>query len=145
MTIGPESRARRVGRLVLTAAYAAAGVLHLAKPAPFLSVTPDWVPQPERVIALTGMAELLGAIGLLQARSLRWRRYAGWGLALYALCVWPANFHHMQIDMARLAHGAGPALGLSYHVPRLLAQPLIIWWALWASGAVEKRSAAVPR
>lgn len=132
-----ESRARLGGRWLLAGVYAAAGALHLAKPEPFLSVTPDWVPWPEHVIALTGMAELLGAIALAQSRSLPLRRMAGLGLALYALCVWPANFHHMQIDMARPDRG----LGLAYHVPRLLAQPLIIWWALWASGALGQRTA----
>jgi uncharacterized membrane protein len=126
--------------VVLATVYAAAGALHLANPAPFLSVTPEWVPQAERVIVLTGVAELLGAAGLLQTRSPQLRRWAGWGLALYALCVWPANVHHMQIDLARPGHG----LGLGYHIPRLLAQPLIIWWALWASSAVGKRTAAAP-
>lgn len=145
MTVEPESRTRRAGRLVLAAAYAAAGALHLGRPAPFLSVTPTWVPQPKAVVALTGVAELLGAIGLLQTRSPRLRRYAGWGLALYALCVWPANFHHMQIDMARSALGQSHGLGLRYHVPRLLAQPLIMWWALWASGAVRRAAAPARR
>lgn len=125
-----ESRKRRVGRIVLGVLYAAAGVLHLAAPEPFVAITPEWVPQPATVIALTGLAELLGAVGLLQPVSSRLRRYAGWGLAAYALCVWPANFVHMQIDMARADGG----LGLGYHVPRLLAQPLIIAWALWAGG-----------
>ncbi len=116
----------------MAAVYGAAGIIHLARPAPFLSITPDWVPAPDVVIALTGMAEIAGAIGLVQTRSLALRRAAGWGLALYALCVWPANYHHMQLDMARPDHG----LGLAYHVPRLLAQPLIIGWALWASGVI---------
>jgi uncharacterized membrane protein len=145
MTAEPESSFRHAGRLVLATVYAAAGALHLARPAPFLSVTPEWVPQPAAVVAFTGAAELLGAVGLLQTHSLRLRRYAGWGLALYALCVWPANFHHMQIDMARMGHGADEGLGLGYHIPRLLAQPLIIWWALWASGAVMKRPVALQR
>lgn len=140
-SIDSESRIRRAGRLVLAAAYGAAGVLHLARPAPFLSVTPDWVPQPERVIALTGVAELLGAVGLVQTVSPAARRYAGWGLALYALCVWPANVRHMEIDMARSDRG----LGLAYHVPRLAAQPLIIAWALWASGAWPRTRRARPR
>lgn len=134
-----QSRLRRLGRAALGTAYAAAGLLHLARPAPFLSITPGWVPQPERVIALTGVAELLGAAGLLQSRSPALRRWAGWGLATYALCVWPANVQHMQIDMARPDHG----LGLGYHIPRLLTQPLIIWWALWASGALDKRRSSV--
>jgi uncharacterized membrane protein len=128
-----ESRVQRIGRLTLALVYGAAGIIHLAKPAPFAAITPGWVPHPQTVVALTGVAELLGAAGLLQPVSLPLRRAAGWGLALYALCVWPANYHHMQLDMARADHG----LGVAYHVPRLLAQPLIVWWALWASGAVR--------
>jgi hypothetical protein len=42
--------------------------------------------------------------------------------------------HHAMLD---LSHGTG--LPLAYHGPRLLLQPLIIWWALWASGAVGER------
>lgn len=133
-----ESRGRRIGRVALALVYGAAGAIHLAKPAPFAAITPTWVPHPGMVVALTGVAELLGAAGLLQPVSLSLRRAAGWGLASYALCVWPANYHNMQLDMARPDHG----LGLGYHVPRLLAQPLIIWWALWASGAVRLRSSA---
>ena len=128
-----ESRFRGFARHALAIVYGAAGVIHLARPAPFAAITPSWVPHPETVVALTGVAELAGAAGLLQPLSPATRRAAGWGLALYALCVWPANYHHMQLDMARPDHG----LGLGYHIPRLLAQPLIIWWALWASGAVS--------
>lgn len=117
-------------RWLLALAYGAAGYLHLARPAPFLAITPPWVPQPEWVIAATGIAELAGAIGLMLPAL---RKPAGWGLALYALCVWPANFHHA---FAHIAIG-GETLGWWYHGPRLAAQPLIIWWALWASGAVD--------
>lgn len=130
-----ESRARKVGRVALALLYGAAGAIHLARPAAFVAITPAWVPHPGTVVAATGVAELAGAAGLLQTLSPTLRRWAGWGLAAYALCVWPANFHHMQLDMARPDHG----LGLGYHIPRLLAQPLIIWWALWASGAVRPR------
>ena len=128
-----ETRFRRVSRYTLALVYGVAGVIHLAKPGPFAAITPEWVPYPATVVALTGVAELAGAVGLLQPLSPALRRAAGWGLALYALCVWPANYHHMQLDMARPDHG----MGLGYHIPRLLAQPLIIWWALWASGAVR--------
>jgi len=117
-------------RWLLALFYAAAGIAHLAAPAPFLTIMPSWVPAPEAVVALTGIAELLGATGLLQPWFPRLRRAAGWGLAAYALCVWPANFQHMFND---LAHADG-GLGLGYHVPRLAAQPLLIWLALWVSG-----------
>ncbi|CDO38592.1 DoxX family protein [Novosphingobium sp. KN65.2] len=115
-------------RWLLAVLYAAAGVLHLALPGPFLSIVPPWVPFPASVIALTGLAELAGAAGLAQPFSPALRRAAAWGLAAYALCVWPANVQHMLIDMARPDNG----LGLAYHVPRLALQPVLIWWALWA-------------
>lgn len=124
----PRSRARAAARWVLVLFYGAAGVLHLAVPGPFLGIMPPWVPAPQAVVAATGIAELLGAAGLAQGRSPWLRQAAGAGLALYALCVWPANVQHMINDLARPGHG----LGLGYHAPRLAAQPLLIWLALWA-------------
>ncbi|MCC7395145.1 MAG: DoxX family protein [Sphingomonadaceae bacterium] len=127
-----DSLPRRAARYFLILFYGAAGVLHLWSPRPFLSIMPPWVPAPELVVALTGVAELAGALGLMLPR---FRRAAGVGLALYALCVWPANFQHAMQD---LSHGTGlPAL---YHIPRLAAQPLIIWLALWAAGVSLRRT-----
>lgn len=116
---------RTVARAVLAAAFIAAGVLHLLYPAPFLAITPDWVPWPEQVIRLTGVAELLGGVGLLIPRL---RRAAGIGLALYAVCVYPANIKH-ALDAA-----FDPAW---YHWPRLAFQPVIVWWALWSAGVID--------
>lgn len=118
---------KTAARWLLAAFYLVAGVIHLARPAPFLTIMPAWVPVPEAVVLWTGVAEILGAIGLVQPVSRPLRQAAGWGLALYALCVWPANFHHFALDMAKPDGG----LGLAYHVPRMIAQPAIIWLALW--------------
>lgn len=132
---------RRIVRILLGLLYFAAGVMHLALPAPFLKITPAWVPLAPLVITLTGLAELAGSVALVQGRSPALRRAAGWGLAAYALCVWPANVNHMMMDLARPDHG----LGLAYHIPRMLAQPLLIWAALWASGALGRREAPARR
>jgi len=118
---------RLVLRWLLAVFYFAAGVIHIIKPAPFLTITPSWVPASEAVVLLTGVAEILGAIGLVQPFSAKLRQAAGWGLALYALCVWPANINHFVMDMAKADGG----LGLAYHVPRVFAQPVIIWLAWW--------------
>lgn len=85
---------------------------------------------PQTVVAATGLAELAGAAGLLIPSV---RKAAGVGLALYALCVWPANLNHALNDIAI----NGRHLGWWYHGPRLALQPAIIWWALWASGATD--------
>lgn len=120
-------------RWILALFYAVAGVFHLITPAPFLSVTPEWVPNPEAVVLWTGVAELAGAVALAQPWSRQLRRAGGIGLALYAVCVFPANIEHFAQDMAR----PGGGLGLAYHIPRMIAQPLIVWLALWVGGATD--------
>ena len=124
------ARGRTIARLVLAAAYLVAGIAHLTRPAGFLAITPHWVPAPELVVALTGVAELAGTIGLMIPRL---RGAAGIGLALYALCVWPANINHALNDIPL----GGTHLSWWYHGPRLALQPVIIWWALWASGVTD--------
>lgn len=121
---------RTIARLVLSAVYALAGVAHLLRPGGFLAITPHWVPMPELVVAMTGVAELAGAIGLMIPRL---RPAAGIGLALYALCVWPANINHALNDIPL----GGAHLSWWYHGPRLALQPVIFWWALWASGVTD--------
>lgn len=118
---------------LLAVFYAVAGYFHIVNPAPFLTIMPPGVPWPEAVVLGTGIAELAGAAGIIQPWSKPLRRTAGIGLALYALCVWPANINHFVMDMARDDGGAG----LAYHIPRMIAQPLIIWLALWAGGATN--------
>ena len=127
------SRWRAVCRVVLALLYGLAGYMHLARPEPFLSITPDWVPLAPEVIFWTGVAELLGAAGLLQPWSAPVRRAAAWGLAAYAVCVFPANINHFAMDMARPDGG----LGLAYHVPRMFAQPVVVWLALWSGGVTD--------
>ncbi|PEQ11628.1 hypothetical protein B2G71_16010 [Novosphingobium sp. PC22D] len=124
---------RAITRVGLVLVYAIAGLLHLALPGPFVSIVPPWVPAPALVVSLTGLAEIAGAAGMLQAFSDPLRRAAGWGLAAYALCVWPANLQHMLIDLAKPDGG----LGLVYHLPRLAFQPVLIWAPLWATRVID--------
>ncbi len=116
---------------MLAAIYLAAGVLHLATPEPFLAITPDWVPVPQLVIAATGLCEIAGGIGLLTRRL---RYAAGVALALYAVCVFPANIKHAIDDLS----GVAPGLGWWYHAPRLLLQPVLVWWALLAGEVIRR-------
>jgi uncharacterized membrane protein len=119
--------------MLLGLLYLVAAWFHLTAPEPFLRIMPGWVPAPELMVELTGLAEGMGAAALLQPCSPRWRQAGGAGLALYALCVWPANINHFAIDMAQPDHG----WGLAYHIPRMFAQPLLIWLALWTGGVTE--------
>ena len=124
---------RTILRLLLALLYMIAGVLHIVAPGPFLSIMPGGLPFSEEIVLLTGLAELFGAIALAQGWSLGLRRAGAIGLALYAICVFPANINHFALDMARPDKG----LGLAYHIPRMIAQPIIVWWALWAGGVTD--------
>lgn len=119
---------RTIVRWLLAVIYLAVGAIHLASPEQFLAVMPRLVPWPETVVLWTGIAESAGALALIQPFSAPLRRLAGWCLAAYALCVWPANINHMLID-----DGAN----LAYHVPRMFAQPVFIWAALWTSFVID--------
>jgi uncharacterized membrane protein len=117
-------------RWLLVLVYLTAGVLHLLRPAVFIAITPPWVPRPALVIMVTGLCEIAGAIGLKVPR-LRW--LAGLMLAIYAVAVFPANIHHALDGVAV----GGAVLGWAYHLPRLLFQPVLVWWALFAGGVVN--------
>ena len=121
---------RTAFRWVLALFYLAAGYVHLTMPNTFMPVMPDWVPAPYQVILLTGACEVAGAIGLIVPRT-RW--LAGLMLGLYAVAVFPVNIKHAVY---------GPAIaGLPnmwyYHGPRLLLQPVLVWWALYAGGVTD--------
>src|SRR4051812_38787064 len=122
MTAPPAEHAASSGaargwmRWVLTAFYSAAGVAHILVPDKLLTITPSWVPFAPQVIVLTGLFEFAASAALL---TTPFRKWAGIAMALYALCVWPANFKH-AVDGIAL-----PYIGTSwlYHGPRLALQP----------------------
>lgn len=117
-------------RWLLAVFFFTGGVAHLLATDQFVKITPHWVPFAPQVIVVTGLCEIAGAAALL-TRSLRYA--AGTALALYALCVWPANFKH-AIDGIHVAHIPS---SWWYHGPRLALQPVIIWWALFSGEVID--------
>jgi len=115
--------------ILLAIFYTVAGYFHLSTPENFIRVTPAWVPNPGVFIFVTGLGELAGVVALLIPRT---RKLAAIALSLYAICVYPANVEHAVQDLSGAHHG----LGWLYHGPRLFAQPLIVWWSLYAGGVV---------
>jgi uncharacterized membrane protein len=122
--------ARAAMRWVLAALYVAAGIAHLWAPDQLLAITPSWVPLAPQVIFLTGVFELVASAALLTGPLRRW---AGIAMAIYALCVWPANFKH-ALDGIDLRYVSSSWL---YHGPRLALQPVIMWWALYCAGVID--------
>ena len=125
-----RARLRTILRWSLAMVYLVAGIFHLHNTDAFVLIVPDWVPQPRLVVIATGWCELLGAASLLTRRL---RRLAGIMLALYAICVFPANVKH-ALDHVAIG---GNRLGWGYHAPRLAFQPVLVWWALFCSGVID--------
>lgn len=123
-------KSRSAMRSLMAAFYIIAGIGHLTYADTFVRIVPDWVPFAREVILMTGLCELAGAVALLTTRL---RAAAGIMLALYALCVWPANIKHAVEGIAM------PLIPDTwwYHGPRLALQPVLIWWTLFCSGVID--------
>lgn len=134
LTIGPDRRRLSPGRLamllLLAAVYIAFGVLHLVSPRSMLPIMPPALPYPLELILFTGACEIAGGVGLL-IRPVR--KLAAIMLAIYAVCVWPANVWH-AISGAHVGHLPD---SWWYHGPRLAFQPVLIWWPLFAAGVID--------
>jgi uncharacterized membrane protein len=98
-----------------------AGVLHFVMPGFFDRIVPPWVPNARVATYISGVCEILGAIGLLIPAT---RVAAAWGLIALLVAVLPANMH--MLNQARAAQAsAGFIAGLWLRLP---LQPLLMWW-----------------
>ena len=117
-------------RILLATLFLFAGLAHLADPALFLPVMPPCIPFPFIVIAISGVFELLGGLGLLLGDR-RVLALTGWCLALLLAAVFPANIYmataHIQV------HGFPSQPWMAW--ARLGLQPVLILAVLWSSNA----------
>jgi uncharacterized membrane protein len=125
-----DAQVRGTMRIVMAAFYFAAGVVHLVTPDAFLPIVPEWVPLPRETVLVTGVCEIVGSLALMTARL---RRLAGVMLALYAVCVFPANIKHA----VEAIHVPPVPDGWWYHAPRLALQPVLVWWALFCADVID--------
>jgi uncharacterized membrane protein len=117
----------RIVFLVLAAIfYIAAGINHFLKPAFYLKMMPPYIPWHELMVEISGVAELLGGIGLLIPRT---RRAAAWGIVALLVAVFPANIY-MATNPVEAGAASMPAAALYI---RLAFQPILIWWVLWCT------------
>jgi uncharacterized membrane protein len=108
-------------RAVITGVlFVAAGALHFIRPAMYEQIIPPQLGHAGLLVAISGIAEVAGGIGLMIPRT---RRAAGWGLIVLLLAVWPANIY-MAIEAGRFA-AVAPAWLLWARVPLQVA---LIWW-----------------
>lgn len=107
---------RRIG-----IAFVGAGLNHFAMPRAYRRIVPPGMGDPARLVALSGVAEIAGGLGVLVPRT---RRLAGLGLIALLAGVFPANLH-MARSPERFSHIPRWAL-----YARLPLQPLMMW-SVW--------------
>jgi uncharacterized membrane protein len=120
-----SARARRIGLTVVFLWFLIGGIAHFVATDTEVRLVPPYVPWPLAAVWVSGIFELLGAGGLLFART---RRPAGIGLFVLTLCVTPVHFYMLQ----RPDLFAVPYWALVLRLPlqgMLLA--LIAWSTCW--------------
>jgi uncharacterized membrane protein len=113
--------------------FVLAGVNHFVHPAVYREIVPPGFPNPALLVAISGVCEIVGGVGL-DIRPLR--RAAGWGLIALLLAVFPANIY-----MALAPPGALPGLGFPRWLVwlRLPFQVLFIAW-VWFVALQQPRA-----
>jgi uncharacterized membrane protein len=104
----------RHSRTALAAFFAFTGTMHFLKPRFFEAIVPPAIePAKKEVVAISGVAEIVGAVAVLHPAT---RRFGRWWLLGLLVSVFPANIH-MAVNPEQIG-------GLDLEkIPR---------WALWA-------------
>jgi uncharacterized membrane protein len=84
------SNAQRLGLIFVFCWFFFGGLSHFLYDDAFLRIVPHFVSAPESTVAVIGILEMIGAIGVLLAPT---RRLAGLCLFVLTLLVTPANLH----------------------------------------------------
>ena len=124
---------KKAAQVLLGLALAYAGTTHLTtNRAEFQAQVPSWVPlSADFVVIASGVVEI--ALGLSLVLLWKYRVHVGLVTALFFIAIFPGNIaqYMNQTDAFGLDSDRARAI-------RLLFQPLLVLWALWATGGLEK-------
>jgi uncharacterized membrane protein len=136
----PRSWPKRIALVLLAAFFVFAGTTHFVSPYRelFVQIVPAWLPDPPMIVAVSGVFEILGGLGVLLPQT---RRLAGWGLIALLVAVYPANVEMALYPEKWLAQG----MTMAQLWGRLPFQLLGMIWAWWATKPdAEPAPAAAP-
>lgn len=119
------SPTKRILLWAMAAAYVFAGFNHLMNPGFYLRIMPPGLPDPEWLNLLSGLAEIVLGVFLLEPRT---RVFAAWGIIALLVAVFPANIYAAQANVGIDGPGSGPG-ALAW--VRLPFQAVFILWAWW--------------
>jgi len=112
-------------RILLGVFFIAAGLMHFVAPSGYIGIMPRYLPAPALLVALSGVAEIVGGVLVLVPSLQFWAR---WWLILLLIAIFPANIEMLRIYLAR---GAS-TLWLVALWLRLPLQGVLAWW-VWTA------------
>lgn len=100
---------REFFRWLASVLFILAGINHFLHPHFYERIVPPGFPSPQFLVLVSGLAEIVGGLGVLMGRL---RRLAGWGLLVLLILIFPANIY------------------MALHPQRFEISPWILWTRL---------------
>ena len=122
-TVAMTPIVKRVALVLVFLWFMIGGVAHFTLTELEMRIVPPSIPWPRAAVLISGVFELLGAVGILIPLT---RRAAGVGLFLLTIAVTPANVYMLQ--HAELFHVARWAL-----IVRLPFQAVLLALIIWST------------
>ena len=110
--------------IVMSWFYISAGLLHFTNTNWFLQIVPPYLPLKLELVYVSGFFEIIFGLMLVLPS---WRYYAGWGLVLLLIAVYPANIYLAQTNGAAMNTSA-----LSSCLGQVAISIFIYWYCLLA-------------
>ena len=107
------------------------GIAHFAFTEAEMRIVPPYIPWPRGAVLVSGVFELLGAVGLLWPAT---RRLAAWGLFALTLAVTPAHIYMLQQPEL---FSSVPYWALVLRLPLQVALLALIAWIALRSAAAQ--------
>lgn len=129
------SKLHRVSQWAAGVLFIAAGANHFIDPGFYIRIVPPRFPNPPLLVAISGIAEMAGGVGLLVPTL---RRPAGWGLIALLIAVFPANIYMAIAPQRTPVKVPFPMWARWLRLP--LQAVLIAWvWKAAGLGRAERR------
>ena len=126
------STSKRIGLGFVFLWFFIGGIAHFVATDIEMRIVPPYIPWPRAMVLISGVFELLGAVGILIPRA---RRAAGIGLIALTIAVTPANVYMLQ-------HADRFGVPEWLLVARLPVQVLLLVLIAWSTGVWTGRRRA---
>ena len=119
----PQNKFALISLFILAIFFILAGLNHFRNAGFYMAIMPPYLPAHKELVIISGVFEILGGVGLLVPATRQW---AGYGLILLLIAVFPANLH-MALNADAFAK-FGPRWALYLRLP---LQFLLTYWIYW--------------